>query len=413
MIGLSLLLALAAGAPTAPEIDQGPATHRWPDGLSLVVQPVPGARTASLRIAVRAGGFLDPVGKAGLAHMVEHVLLEGPVGVELIRDARAARATVNAFTSGSWTLYVLDAPAERFPVLAERYLKLVTSPDFLLAKIPKQRDVIAQEAVFRGVSAEMSLLDGALFPAPTQGGPLIGTGSSRGDFRVEDVRKYFLDYYVPPLTTIVMTGAIALEDGVQLVERGYLVPPVAAPPTPAPDILNLPLDQHVPSLLTLVAQGYVLDPADREVCPALAALLELRLILAVREAGPRVPHVGAACQRLRGRDLLVALAYTTTLDAPELPDGVDAVFSTLGRAPPTREEQALVLSRLARHRERVLADPVALADALALQVAEVGTAEVQQGLAAARLPPWSRLREAATRSLRRELRFQLEFTPRE
>jgi hypothetical protein len=403
-----LLVAMGAGAAAPPHI----ATHRWADGLTLVVQPVAGARTSSLRLVVRAGAFVDPVGKAGLAHMLEHVLLRGPSGRELLRDARAARGSMNAFTTGAWTMFVLDAPSDRFSTLAERALKLVTSPDFLFSGLAGERALVDQEASFRGASAEVSLLDAALFPSPEQTGPLIGTAESRGDFRTDDVRRYFQEHYVPPLTTIVLTGAVTLEDGVALVERGYLVPPVAAPAARPPDSLNLPVEQHVPSWATLVAQGYVIDPRDREVCESLAALLEFRLTLAVREAGPRVPQVGASCHRLRGRDLLVALAYTSTFDVPDLPDRVSDVFQSLARSLPGAAERALVDRRLSRRKERVSADPAALADVIALHAGAFG----EEGLASlhpAGLPGAQRLQEVVSRSLVAERRFQLDFSPRE
>lgn len=409
------LLALLAARPAPPPVrappsPPAPTVHRWADGLELAVQPVPGARTASLRMVVRTGGADDPAGQAGLAHVLEHLLLLGPDGRALARRARAEGAVLNAHTSTSWTMFELDAPADRFPALAERLLRLVTSPRWEQADLRREKLVIESEEAFDGDAAEASLVDRALFPAPAQAGPLIGTGRTRVDLALDDAVRAFRERHVPPLTTIVVTGAIAPAEAIALVDRAYLVPPVPAPPPSPADPLNLPVEQRVPSFVTATAEGFLLDPADRAVCRELAAVLELRLVLAVREAGPRVPEVFASCARLRGRDLLIGVAYTTTLDAAELPGDMDAVFQGLRRSPPGRDERLRVDRRLARQRERTLADPAELAQALALHAADFGARDLERALPGA-LPPPARLREVVERTLVPERRFQLVFAP--
>lgn len=383
------------------------AVHRWPDGLTLVVQGVPRATTSSLRMVVRAGGALDPPGKAGVAHLLEHVLVQqGDAGPAMFREVRAAGGELNAHTSRSWTTFELDAPAGRFPALAERYLRLVTGPTWDAVDLRTERAVVDRESALRG-EEEASMLDAALFPAPVQTGPLIGSEQSRKGLTLEDAQGFFLAQYLPGRTTLIMTGAITLDEAVALVDRAYLVPPLPASTIAPPEPLSLPVVQSVPSLLTASAQGYVLDPRDRDVCGDLAAVLELRLVLAVREGGPHVSEVGASCVQLRGHDLLVAFAYTSTLDAPELPADIGAVFAGLARSPPGAQELARAERRRMRQRDRIGADPVQLAVTLAMHVAHLGAEHLEEALPGTVHPP-ARLREAAGR-LVPDRRFQLDF----
>jgi zinc protease len=412
MTALSLLLLLTAHPAPARAAPAGPIVHRWVDGLTLLVQPVPGATSSSLRVVVRAGGSLDPPGKAGLAHLVEHVMVEhGEAGRALIRNVRSVGGVLNAHTGHGWTTFELDAPAVPFGPLAERYLRLVTGPTWQDVHLLQTLEVVDREADFRG-DEQTSLLDAALFPSPAQTGPLIGSQGSRDQLTLADVQQFFRTHYVPDRMIIVVTGAMPPEEAVALVDHAYLIPPVPGRPPGAAEILNVPVEQDVPSFLTATALGYVLHPGDLEVCDELAALLELRLVLAVREGGPRISDVGTTCARLRGYDLILAFAYTSTLDAPELPGEVDAVFRRAARDGPTADERMRLERRWLRERERILASPEQLADRLGRRVAEYGVEHIGEALPGPLHSP-QRLREAAARSLVPGHRFQLNFALRD
>src|SRR3954468_9595383 len=67
------------GPPLVPVVEQGSsglATFTSPNGLKGVVDPRPGTRTVFLEIAVRVGSRDEPEGRAGIAHLLEHLFFK-------------------------------------------------------------------------------------------------------------------------------------------------------------------------------------------------------------------------------------------------------------------------------------------------------------------------------------------------
>jgi predicted Zn-dependent peptidase len=403
-----VLAALGAAGPLHLE--------RGADGLELAVLTVPGAPTGALRVLVRTGGADDPPGKDGLAHLVEHLAVEGSAAdLPAFRDqARAAGATVNAHTARGWTRFELDAPAGPFPGLAARFLALVTNPQWDAVTVGRQRGVLRTEADYHETTGLIDLVDRAVFPSPRQAGTLVGSEGSRSWLDADQARAFFTEQHRPDRTTIVLAGPLTAAQARALVEGAYAIPPPAgaAPPRPR-EVPNLPLQQKLQAPVTLAMLGYELDDADRSLCLEVAALLQLRLQLAIQLGGPRVSQVVVECPVLRGHAFLLALAFTSTLDAGDLPGALEAQFTGLATRPPEPRERALVDARLGRRRARLLREPAAAADWISERAAALpeGQPAAAATLLPGALPGDARLRDLARRSVIAERRVELSFSP--
>jgi hypothetical protein len=410
---LAVALAALPGARAAPPLHG----ERGPDGLVLVVQEIPGSPTVSVRVLFRAGGADDPPGLDGLAHLVEHLVFEGDDGkvATSFRDtARAAGAILNAHTSSSWTRFELDVPSRAFEQVAPSWLRLVTNPAWDEASIGRARGVLSTEAEYHAEEGLLELFDQAVFPSPVQDGSLVGSKDSRGRLTEDMARDFFSRHYRPDRTIIVVTGAVTVSQARALVAESFAIPP--APPEPAGpprERPNVPLQERLQAGLTLTMLGYHLDQADRRACGDVAALLELRLRLAVQLAGPRVSEVAVRCPTLRGHGFLLAMAFTSTLDAADLPGQLQAAVRSLATRPPDANERALVDSRLARLRGRLVADAPALADRLSEIAAESpdGRAAELGAVLPQALPPAGRVAELVRRSCTADRRILLSFSP--
>jgi zinc protease len=412
-------LLLAAALATFPGARVSPPLHqeRGADGLELVVQEIPGAPTVSVRVLVRAGGTDDPPGQDGLAHLVEHLVFEGDDGqaATSFRDAaRAAGAVLNAHTSSSWTRFEMDLPSGAFEVIAPRWLRLVTNPAWDQASVGRARGVLTTEAEYHAEEGLLELFDRAVFPSPVQAGSLVGSRDSRERLTEDMARVFFSRHYRPDRTIIVVTGAATVSQARSLVADGYAIPPAPPEPAgPAQERPNVPLQERLQAGLTLTMLGYQLEPVDRRVCGDVAALLELRLRLTVQLAGPRVSEVSVRCPTLRGQGFLLAMAFTSTLDADDLPVQLQAAVRGLATRPADANERALVDSRLARLRGRLVADGPALADRLSELAAENPGRRASELMAALpqALPPAGRIAELVQRSCTADRRVMLSFSP--
>lgn len=357
-----LLLAALWAAPTpAPS---APLAEQRPGGPALVVLPVAGARTASLRVVVRAGSAHDPPGKAGLAHLVEHALLDGEDRAHALLDAaRVAGGTLGGATGRDATTFVLDAPVPAFEPLAEQLLRAVTSPRFAAGDLGRQQDVVASEDRYAPPSsAALRYLEAAIFGLPEA--PPLGTVGTRAAARRDDLLDWFRSHYLTSSTTVVLAGAVTVPQARALLARAFLLPPALPEEqvTPRPGAPLLPVTQRLQAPFLAVLHGYQLGPAERRTCEPLAALVELRLLSELSIQEPLLAPLEVRCLALRGADFLVALGFTATLDAPDLPERVAQVLEGTATRQASPAEHRVVQARLASQRRLVWGDPTALAD---------------------------------------------------
>lgn len=360
-------LALLGAALTAlPARAEEPTRLALPGGLEVLVYPVPGAGRVSLRYLVRAGSALDPPGKEGLAHLLEHLVIRASAGeVSLTLAADAAGARLNAFTSRSWTVFELDAPPAAFGPLASRYLRAITSPNL------SGRDLTAELGVVQGEQGErasgrtiMGLVEDALFRVHGPEGSILGDRASRDQVRLSDVVEAYGRAFATSGTTLVLAGDVTPEEARALVERDFLLPPALpgeAPPGDAHAPL-LPATEKLWAPFLASTLGYRIDPGDELACDALAELLELRLMVRLQLREQLVEGVQAGCWTLHGTPFLVAFAASPTLAAGDLPAEMERAFRDVAAKVPTAAERALLEQRRARRADLLAQDAEAIAD---------------------------------------------------
>lgn len=365
------ILALALSAAAAPQTTR----ERLEDGLEIIVHRLPAAPTASLRLVVRAGGSMDTRGKGGLAHVVEHCVMQGSYDVRgrtFLREARRAGAVVNAHTYAESTRFELDAPVEPFPRLAERFVRMVTSPAWERVDVQTELGVIRTESSIHDGEGLLSFVERALFPSAGRVDTLLGSSDSRETIRREDLTRFYERYYLPSNMTVVFAGKVSMAEAKGILARSVRLPP-ALPgerPPPLSEAPALPMEQRVPAGITVTVLGYHLARWERPSCEALAALVELRASRQLQIQRPLVSRVDAHCSRLRGQPFLLAFAYTRRLDAGDLPEEMDRVLLDASTQPPSAQERALVGGRLERRRQSTMSDPTRAAEALAEEAGE-------------------------------------------
>jgi hypothetical protein len=415
--------ALALPAPAlARGQREGPARVQvatMPDGARLAVSSRPGAPRSSLRYVVRSGAREDPPGRAGLAHLLEHVLFHGSRGVagdDFAQAVRAAGGYVNAFTSATTTVYVLDAPSDAFLPLADRYLRMLTDPALLAARLKPEKGVVDSEGIVaRAEPGLQELLESSLF-AGAGAVSVLGTTATREAITHEDLEAFFAREYVTSNTALVLTGRVTWEDGVRLARESVLVPPSLPEEAPQEGTseLLLPIEQQSAAPFSLTVLGYALAREDRAHCHSTAALLELRLMLALHVRTPLSSRMAVQCALFRGEAFLLASIYTSSFsaDASTLTDRVRGSFRALASAAPSPRELGLLRRRF-RMQQAELAEHEALrADALARALGESpGLREARGALDLPAAPTGQQLRALAGRNFTDAREVSITFTP--
>jgi hypothetical protein len=341
-----------------------------PDGMELLVLPVPSARTASLRYVIRVGSACDPAGKEGLAHLLEHLVLKarGPDGLDVVEAAHAAGAYLNAFTSRDATTFVLDAPLQVFPALAERVVRAITSPALHGVNVERELAVIAREDEYHGErSGALTLVNDAVFRVSAIEGTTLGSVGSRERISREDLIAFFQARYLTTATTVVVAGGVGVPEVRALLDGAVLLPPSLETERPRAVVLDpqLPVNERIRAPFLAVVFGYALEAGDHHACGSLAALVEHRLVVELTADQPVLRSVNVGCVTLRGANFVLAMGHTPTIEATDLPDTIRRVFQRTARQLPTTLERRLLEQRLSRIADRVRADPAALANEVA------------------------------------------------
>lgn len=408
---VAALLLLSAGASPPP----APHVAFLPGGLELVVVPVERADTASLRYVVRSGSARDPVGKEGLAHVLEHLLVrDAKVPLGLVEASKAAGATLNAFTSRDSTVYVLDAPAAAFEGLAEAYLRAITDPVLPHDSIDRELGVVQSEADHHRGGELAKYVEDTLFRSSPHEGTPLGDARTRRGIERKDVLEFFQRNYATANTTLVFTGAVTEASVRALLDRAFLLPPSTPGEQVAPKVAapSLPLTEKVRAPFIVAVLGFRLDPADLPACEALASLIELRMLVALRIREQLIHSASVGCYAFRGSDFLLAMAYAPTLEASDLPLTMEEIFRAAAGREPSAQERRLLERRLERLREELIDDPGELADAFGWAAArprEAGRTDLPR--LSPRPLPIAAMRATARRAFTPQRRVLLLLSP--
>jgi hypothetical protein len=231
----------------------------------------------------------------------------------------------------------------------------VSSEDLYRARGPDVFQLV-EEAVFRAQPAEV--------------GP-IGKETTRAGIVRADLLQFFQRAYSTRNTTLVLAGAVTVDEARALVDRAVLLPPAL----PEERLAPLPVSPALPARSTVRAGylaatvGYPLRPADRDACEPLAELLELRIMTALCLRAPVVREVAVTCNLLRGNPFILATAYGPTIEATDLPARIERFFEDAAARPPDARERRLLQRRRIRRAEQRSLDAVARVDALAREAA--------------------------------------------
>ncbi len=225
-------------------------TFTLPNGLVVVLHPESTARTVYVHVEYEVGSKDDPPGRAGLAHLFEHLMFEptkhgGDKEVGTWLDEIGA--SHNASTNVDVTRYHESIPPRELPralwIEADRMAYPVAKvTDDALAR---EREVVKNEwrehyenepygHVWSVVQREIF---GAQHP---YGLPTIGLPKDLDAVTLDDLRSFARAHYRPNHATLVVCGAFNPAVARPIVERYFATIPPGPPPKtwalPAPEL---------------------------------------------------------------------------------------------------------------------------------------------------------------------------------
>jgi len=271
------------------------------NGLRVIIAPMEGTKTATVLVMVGTGSKYEDKKISGISHFLEHLFFKGtekrPTTLAISEDLEKIGAEYNAFTGKEYTGFYAKAAAFHLDKAMDVISDILLGALFLKEEVEREKGVILEEIKMikddppRYVS---DLFEVLLYGDTPAGRDIAGTPESVSGIGREQIIEYFQSQYVAKNITIVIAGAVEIEEALKKVENYFNKfdggIPKGKPRTKEfqkkPEILIYPkkTDQ---THISLGARGYDFSHPDRYAFALLAIILgggmSSRLWTSVRE----------------------------------------------------------------------------------------------------------------------------------
>lgn len=276
-----------------------------PNGLRVVTQPMPTARSVAVGLFVGVGSRREDEAHAGLSHLLEHLVFKGtrryPEAGALSEAIEGCGGSVNAATDRELTIYTARVPAEAASRALEVVADLVLSPLLRGHDLVGEKPVIVDEIrmyVDSPGDHVFSLFDELLFGGHPLGREIAGTPRSVRRARHDTVIGHWERWYRPTNLVLAAAGAITHDRVLQEAGRWFEgddsrsmpthLPPALEAPTPAPPgAVRVAFRRLSQGNLCIGMPGVSRDHPDRWALDLLGAVLgdgmSSRLFIELRE----------------------------------------------------------------------------------------------------------------------------------
>ena len=250
---------------------------RLANGLTVAIDPMPGAQSAAIGLHAFVGSRSEPDGKGGLAHLVEHMVFKGTRS----RDARAIAEVIedvggslNAWTSRDQTAFHARTLAPDVGLALELIADLVRAPKLDEAELEREKLVILSE-LGECLDAPDDLIHDRLFEAAFGDQPLarpvLGNEASIQGLVRTDCAQWLDEQYRPERLVISAAGNVDASHILLLAEAlfGDLVAE-ASPAVDSANFLGGIRSDRRSAEQTHLALAYQGLPASADTAPALS-----------------------------------------------------------------------------------------------------------------------------------------------
>ncbi|HEU5408665.1 MAG TPA: pitrilysin family protein [Nitrospira sp.] len=234
---IHFLTALLVVGSISISLGAEPSEYILANGMKVLLVEVPKAPVATVQVWYKVGSRNEVMGRAGLSHMLEHMMFKGtaryPKG-SFSRIVRKNGGIDNAFTGQDFTAYFENVAADRVGLAleleADRMQGLILDHN----EFQTERDVVKEERRLRSEDDPQGALVEALvaqaFLSHPYHWPVIGWFADLDAMSLEDLQRHYDTFYSPNNATLVVVGDIRAEALLPTIKR--LFEPIPRGPSP-------------------------------------------------------------------------------------------------------------------------------------------------------------------------------------
>jgi len=218
---------LAAVAP-ARALDIDVTSFTLDNGMQVVVIPDHRAPVVTHMVWYKTGAADETQGKAGVAHLLEHLMFKGtpehPDGA-FDRILRANGGDGNAFTTQDYTAYFQKVMKDRLGLVMELEADRMQNLELTDETVLPELSVVLEERRQRIDNEPSGLLneqmDAAMYTAHPYGKPVIGWMPQVSKLTRQDAMDFYAAHYEPANAILIVAGDVTPDEVKTLAERYY------------------------------------------------------------------------------------------------------------------------------------------------------------------------------------------------
>ena len=253
--------------------------YQLDNGLTVILRPVTTANKVAFVVLYNIGENHDPIGKSGMAHLLEHMYVTAATGETPARDVmqftRHYPAGWNAQTGTDYTVIagVVEAGqfSEEIKDVAARMNDLRITEADIKREVPRVKQELTN--MYGGIPmlAGINHARAQLHPIP-QGGQRGGAIAHIQTITLDELQQFYKDYYKPNNAILIVAGRFDVEEAKKSIHENFS--PIASgkrlPQThPKSDpktgnVNKINVQPVVPNATGIAAIGYAAPFPDRK-----------------------------------------------------------------------------------------------------------------------------------------------------
>ncbi len=192
--------------------------NQLPNGLTIATWEMPWERGVYASLRFRSGSRQDPQGREGLAHFLEHMLINSIPGrpyQNLIQEYSARSGMINAATSSTFTEFVFELPGEFYLTGLRDICAMATAPTNSPEEIEKQRRIITEEKKRdhrEAVSALYLNRLRRLYPTDRVCANVLGELETIAEIGQRDLEVFHNDHFTAANAHLVVAGNVSHDE---------------------------------------------------------------------------------------------------------------------------------------------------------------------------------------------------------
>lgn len=199
-----------------------------PNGLRLIVAPMPSFESATVMVMVGAGSRYETRQNNGISHFLEHMAFKGtqkrPTALDIAGIIDGVGGEFNAFTGKETTGYYVKSAASHVELCIDLLSDMLTHSLLDAKEIEKEKGVIIEEINMYEDTPMRKLGDvyeQLLYGDTPMGWDIAGTKEVIRSVKREDFEKYMASLYSPHNMTVVVAGGVTVEHVQELVAKYF------------------------------------------------------------------------------------------------------------------------------------------------------------------------------------------------